>query len=211
MNSGKMLGAMPDPDIAWDFMRYGFVKRCFTLIAFGGALCLLINLGYGLRDQSESLSLIWPASGLLFMALWVSPSRNWIWLVGMQLLVQLGMYYWVADRVNWTWGPVFALANTVDAVASAMLAKRFITAPTTISISQLLRFFASVAAGGAVGALVGAYASIHTASVPDFIRQWQSLVGRHLAGVPDASARHHLLGEMAGTAKKPPRRRHRWI
>ena len=99
-----MLGALPDPDIAWDFMRYGFVKRCFTLIAFGAALCLLVNLGYGLRDQAESLSLIWPASGLLFMALWVSPGRNWIWLVGVQLLVQIGMYYWVADRVNWTWG-----------------------------------------------------------------------------------------------------------
>lgn len=173
MNSGKMLGALPDPDIAWDFMRYGFVKRCFTLLAFGAALCLVIDLGYGLRDQSESLSLIWPASGLIFMALWVSPGRNWIWLIGVQLLVQMGMYYWVAERVNWTWGPFFALANTVDGVASAMLAKRLITAPTTISISQVLRFFASVALGGAVGALVGAYASIHTSAVPDFIRQWQ--------------------------------------
>jgi signal transduction histidine kinase len=114
-----------------------------------------------------------PSAGLLFVALWFSPGRNWPWLLAVQIAVQLGMYFIYADRSNWQWGPWFALANSIDGVVSAILAKRFIVTSSPLAIRNVLLLFASVALGGAVGALVGAYASIHTAPGAHFLRQWQ--------------------------------------
>jgi signal transduction histidine kinase len=173
MNSRKMLGELQDPDIAWDFTRYGLVGRCLTLLTFGSLLAILCVLGYGLRDEAETLSLIWPASGLLFVALWVSPGRNWIWLLAVQIAVQLGVYFIYADRSNWQWGPWFVLANSTDGVIGALLAKRFIPVSPSLALRQVFVFFASVALGGVGGALVGAYASIHTSPGVHFLRQWQ--------------------------------------
>jgi signal transduction histidine kinase len=173
MTVAKMLGEMTAPELAWDFMRYGMLQRCLALAGFGVALGLLIILGYGLRDQSELLTLIWPASGLLFMALWTSPGRNWIWIVAVQWIVQFGIYLLYADRVNWQWGPLFAVANSIDGVVGAVVARRLIRAPSTPDIRQVLLFLAAIALGAASSALIGAFASIHTSVGTHFLRQWQ--------------------------------------
>src|SRR5208282_4234847 len=132
-----MLGEMTAPELAWDFMRYGLLGRCLALAGFGVVLGLLVILGYGLRDKSEMLTTIWPAAGLLFMALWTSPGRNWIWIIVVQLIVQIGIYVVYADRVNWQWGPLFAVANSFDGVVGAIVARRLIKTPATPEIRQV--------------------------------------------------------------------------
>jgi len=168
-----MLGEMTAPELAWDFMRYGLLGRCLALAGFGAVLGLLIILGYDLRDKSELLATIWPAAGLLFMALWTSPGRNWIWIIAVQLIVQIGIYVVYADRVNWQWGPLFAVANSFDGVVVAIVARRLIKAPATPEIQQALLLLAAIALGAASGALIDAYASIHTSVGTHFWRQWQ--------------------------------------
>jgi signal transduction histidine kinase len=169
----RIFGELRSPELAWDFMRSGIWGRCASLIVFGALYGLLVALGYGLRDNSELLTVMWPASGLLFVALLCSPARNWIWLLALQLAVQISLYFVYADRANWQWGPLFAVANSVDGVVGAAVARRLLAAPSMPRIRQVLQFIASIAIGAAASAIVGAYASIHTSAGSHFLRQWQ--------------------------------------
>ena len=75
--------------LVWDFMRLGFAGRAASLAAFGLIYAALIALGLGLNESSQQLTIIWPAAGLLFMALWFSPRRNWIWIVAAQIATEV--------------------------------------------------------------------------------------------------------------------------
>ena len=160
------------PDFPWDFMRRG-ILGFVQLLIFAALLGLLILLGYGLRDSSELLTIMWPASGLLLVALWSSPTRSWIWILMTQLIVQMAIYLAYAGRLNWQWGVVFAAANSVDAIVGALVARRLIAAPSMRQIRQVLQLIAAIALGAAVSAILGAYASIHTSVGAHFFRQWQ--------------------------------------
>jgi signal transduction histidine kinase len=161
------------PDFPWDFMRRGILGRSIRLSIFGALLGLLIVLGYGLRDNSELLTIMWPASGLLLVALWSSPTSSWIWILMTQLIVQMAIYFAYVGRINWQWGAVFAVANSVDALVAAVVARRLIAAPSMRQIRQVLQLIAAIALGAAVSAILGAYASIHTSVGAHFFRQWQ--------------------------------------
>jgi integral membrane sensor domain MASE1 len=156
----------------WDFMRrgiWGFIQ----LLVFGALLGLLIALGYSLSDKSEFLTIMWPASGLLLVALWSSPTRSWIWILMTQLIVQIAIYVAYAGPINLRWGAVFAVANSVDAIVGAVVARRLITAPSMRQIRQVLQLIAAIALGAAVSAILGSFASIHTSVGTHFFRQWQ--------------------------------------
>ena len=83
---------------------------------------------------------MWPATGLLFMALWTSPPRNWIWIVAVQILVQGSVYFAFADTANWRWDPVFAVANSLDGLVGALIAKRLVPSITTPHVGPILKF-----------------------------------------------------------------------
>ena len=96
-----MPSGVQTPDFPWDFMRRGILGRSTLLLIFGALLGLLIVLGYDLRDDSELLTIMWPASGLLLVALWSSPTSSWIWVVMTQLIVQMAIYFAYVGRINW--------------------------------------------------------------------------------------------------------------
>jgi signal transduction histidine kinase len=160
------------PSFPWDFMRRG-ILGFLQLLVFGALLGLLIALGYGLSDNSEFLTIMWPASGLLFVALWSSPTRSWIWILMTQLIVQIAIYIAYAGPTNWQWGAVFAAANSIDAIVGAVVVRRLIAAPSMRQIRQVLQLIAAIGLGAAVSAILGAYASIHTSAGTHFFRQWQ--------------------------------------
>jgi signal transduction histidine kinase len=168
-----MPSGIQTPDFPLDFMRRGILGRSILLLSFGALLGLLIVLGYGLRDDSELLTIMWPASGLLLVALWSSPTSSWIWILMTQLIVQMAIYFAYVGRINWQWGALFAVANSVDAIVGAVVARRLIAAPSMRQIRQVLRLIAAIALGAAVSAILGAYASIHTSVGTHFFRQWQ--------------------------------------
>jgi signal transduction histidine kinase len=168
-----MPSGVQTPDFPWNFMRRGLLGRSILLSIFGALLGLLIVLGYGLRDDSELLTIMWPASGLLLVALWSSPTSSWIWILMTQLIVQMAIYFAYVGRINWQWGALFAVANSVDAIVGAVVARRLIAAPSMRQIRQVLQLTAAIALGAAVSAILGAYASIHTSVGTHFFRQWQ--------------------------------------
>ena len=72
--------AVPQGDrssgLTWDLMRQGLARRTASL----GVFCLLYSalmiLGLLLRENSKQLTIIWPAAGLLFMALWLGETSD---------------------------------------------------------------------------------------------------------------------------------------
>jgi signal transduction histidine kinase len=157
----------------WDVMRLGIAGRCAAFGAFAILLALTIAMGYGLHDEAETLSIMWPAAGLLLSALLCSPQRNWKWIFAIQISVHMVIYFFVASRDHWQWGPLFVIANSLGAAAAAIFARRFIPTPGTPRVRQTVTLICAMALGAAVSAIVGGDASIHTAPGTQFLRQWQ--------------------------------------
>src|SRR6202035_1472185 len=115
--------AMPDgyrrSEPVWDYMGLGFARRVASLAGFCLFYSGLVLIGLLLRESSEQLTIIWPAAGLLFMALWFAPRRNWIWILGVQVAGESAIDF--ARSLNFIWlhyGP-FILANSIDGMVGA--------------------------------------------------------------------------------------------
>ena len=116
-------GRNPKPEVVWDFMRLSFARRASVIVAFGALYCLLMILGLVLRENSQQLTIIWPAAGLLFMALWFSPKRNWIWILAVQMAVELTVDAVRSDHFTWHRYVPYILANSLDAIVGAAIAQ----------------------------------------------------------------------------------------
>jgi signal transduction histidine kinase len=158
--------------LVWDFMRLGIAGRVASLGAFAAIYSVLLILGLVLRESSQQLTIIWPAAGLLFMALWFAPRRNWIWILGVQVAAEIAIDF--ARSLNFIWphyGP-FILANSIDGMVGAFVAGRLMATPEIPRIRHVLQFLAAVALGAAASAVVGAFASARLSDAP-YWREWQ--------------------------------------
>jgi signal transduction histidine kinase len=166
-------GADHRSELTWDVMRLGIARQFLSLAAFVAIYSILVIAGHNLHESSEQLTILWPAAGLLFMALWFSPPRNWIWIVGLQLAVELAIDAWLSDHFSWQRYASFAMANSLDAIVGASVAGRLIAAPEIPRIRQVLQFFGAVALGAAASAVLGAFGSLHTLVGIPYLREWQ--------------------------------------
>src|ERR1700724_2245297 len=107
-------GAPRSPGLVWDFKRLGLRQRGLSLAVFALLYSALMILGLALRENSKQLTIIWPAAGLLFMALWFSPRRNWIWILGVQIAVEMVIDIARSDHFVWRYHGLFILANSLD-------------------------------------------------------------------------------------------------
>jgi signal transduction histidine kinase len=163
----------PKSEFVWDFMRLGLGRRVSSLAAFGLLYAMLMLLGLALRESSQQLTFIWPSAGLLFMALWFSPRRNWIWILGVQIAVEIAIDGARSGSFVRDWYTPFVLASSLDGIVGALVAKRLMTSPEIPRIRHVLRFFAAVALGSAASAMVGAYASAEVLGGARYWREWQ--------------------------------------
>jgi signal transduction histidine kinase len=161
------------PGLEWDFTRDGIAKGVRSLAAFAALYSLLVWLGLKLHENTEALTIIWPAAGLLFMALWLAPRRNWIWILGVQLTVELSASAIQSDHFRFATYVPFAIANSIDGMVGAFVASRLIETPRVPRMRNVLLFIASVAVGAAASALVGGYATTRTLGSPEYVREWQ--------------------------------------
>ncbi|HEX3396045.1 MAG TPA: MASE1 domain-containing protein [Steroidobacteraceae bacterium] len=161
------------PGLAWDFTRDGIAKGARSLAVFALLYLLLVLLGLKLHERIEALTIIWPAAGLLFMALWLSPRRNWIWILAIQLTLELSAGAVMSDHYRLVTYLPFAIANSVDGLVGASIASRLIPAPRAPRMRNVLLFIATVAVGSAASAVVGAFATTRMFGGPDYVREWQ--------------------------------------
>jgi len=159
--------------LAWDFMRQGFARRAASLAAFGVIYSTLMILGLFLRESSQQLTIIWPAAGFLFMALWFSPRRNWIWIVGTQIALEIAIDFLRVDHFTLrTYGP-FIIANSLDGIVGALVARRLMATPEIPRIRHVLQFLAAVALGAAASAVIGAFGAAQPLGAARYFREWQ--------------------------------------
>jgi signal transduction histidine kinase len=173
LTTPSVLSEYRKSELVWDFMRLGYAKRLLSLACFGLVYAMLVILGLALRENSQQLTIIWPAAGLLFMALWLSPRRNWIWILGIQITVELALALARAEHFSWLAYAPFPLANSIDAAVGAFVAQRIIEAPEIPRIRQVLQFVAAVALGAAASAVLGAFGAAQPLAGAQYLREWQ--------------------------------------
>jgi len=159
--------------LVWDIMRVGFGRRVGSLAVFGLLYAILMLAGLDLGASPQQLTFFWPAAGLLFAALWFSPRRNWIWVLGVQIAVEIVMDGARFGSFARPWYTPYIMANSLDGIVGALVAKRLMTSPEIPRIGNVLRFFAAVALGSAASAMVGAYAVAEVLGGARYWREWQ--------------------------------------
>jgi signal transduction histidine kinase len=159
-------------ELIWDFMRLPLAQRILSLAGFGLVYSVLVLLGLGLRESSQQLTIIWPAAGMLFMALWLSPRRNWPWILGVQIAVEIALAVARTDHFSLRAYAPFPMANAIDATVGAFVAQRLIEAPEIPRIRQVLQFIAAVALGAAASAALGAWGAAPPGGA-QYLREWQ--------------------------------------
>ncbi len=147
--------------------------RAALLFAFAIVYALLVGGGHVLREQLPQLAIVWPASGLLFTVLWLTPRRAWPWILGAQLVVESTVNLTFYAQPQGPWWLLFAAANSLDAVVGASLQRRWVANPALPRIRQVLQFMASTAIGAGAGAFLGAAVSSHALADPRYWHDWQ--------------------------------------
>ncbi len=161
------------PGLVWDFTRDGIGKGALSLAVFAALYLLLVLLGLKLHENVEALTIIWPSAGLLFMALWLAPRRNWIWILGIQLAIELSAGSVISEHYSFATYLPYAIANSVDGMVGAFVASRLIATPRIPRMRNVLLFIAAVAVGAAASAVVGAYGTTQAFGGPEYVREWQ--------------------------------------
>jgi signal transduction histidine kinase len=161
------------PGLEWDFMRQGNAKGALSLGIFAALYLILVWMGLVLHESAEALTIVWPAAGLLFVALWLAPRRRWVWILAIQLIVELAADAAHSDHFTLRGYLPFVLANSIDGMVGAFIASRLISTPRAPRLRNVLLFIASVAIGSAASAVVGAFGTTHMLGGPEYLREWQ--------------------------------------
>jgi len=161
------------PSVQEDMRGLGIAQRVALISAFALVYPLLVLAGLSLRGEAENLTIIWPAAGLLFMTLFLTARRMWIWIVAIQVIVEITVSAFHAHHFTILEYAPYALANSIDGMVGAAIASRLMVEPQIPRLRNMLRFIAAVAIGAAAGAVLGAFATSHTLGGADYLRDWQ--------------------------------------
>jgi signal transduction histidine kinase len=172
------MSADPDDErrseFAWDLARLDKTERAGLLTAFGAAYAVLVCIGLGLHDNAERLTILWPAAGLLFITLWHTPRRNWIWIIPIQITAELAVGFIMRPAEFSLVGYVpFVVANSVDGMVGAFVASQLIAAPQIPRIRNVVQFIAAAAIGSAASAVIGAFGTTRIIGGAGYLHEWQ--------------------------------------
>jgi signal transduction histidine kinase len=159
--------------IRWDFMSQGRARGALSLAIFALLYLLLVLLGLNLHERTEELTFLWPSAGFLLMALLLAPLRNWVWIVLIQVTIEISVGVAHADHFILLRYGLYALANSIDAIVGASIASRIISADPIPRARNVLLFIGAAAVGAAAGAVLGAFALTHGAGAAAYAREWQ--------------------------------------
>jgi signal transduction histidine kinase len=147
--------------------------RAGVLVAFAVAYALLVWLGYLFREPEQQLTIMWPAAGLLFTALWVSDRQWWPAFIGIQIAIELLLGVVLEETFHLRLTLLYAIADSIDAIVGALLARLLIRDMASVKVWHTLKLALAVAIGAAASAFLGAYVATQSPSVLSYEHQLQ--------------------------------------
>jgi signal transduction histidine kinase len=159
-------------DGIWDTVVPRMGGTAVAITGFAIAYTLLIYLGYEFKEDVRELTILWPAAGLLMSALWIGSVRLWPVFIAIQFGVEL-IFAWQRLHPFAASMPLFMLANSLDAIVGATIARALISRSTGIHIRQTLYFLFATACGAAASATLGALVSVNTYSSLSYLHEFQ--------------------------------------
>ena len=162
--------------------------RWGVLAAFGALHLLMVLLGYGLKQDIRDPAVMWSAAGLLFVTLWLSRPSRWPAVLAVQFVVELGVVAVLREAPPDARSALYPLANGVEAVVAALLARWLVGDMTYLRTRQILQLTLVTAAGSLVAALLVALVNTlllaRAGEPPAYLNQLQiSWVGDWLGAV----------------------------
>ncbi len=154
MESGWQLRLDPqDTDSPWSRLSRRLGGDVRVLALFAVLHLLLVVLGHQYRAPAEGFIILWPAVGLLSLALWLADRRYWHWIILIQLatealVVAVQPGHLPADSLR---APVL---HSIVGLVSALGIRLMLGGQRSLRVVAVLKFMGAGAAGAAVGALL---------------------------------------------------------
>jgi signal transduction histidine kinase len=130
--------------------------RPMLIAVFAVAHMALVLLGYLLKESLNAPAMMWPSVGLLFVMLWLTPHRLWPAILLVQYTIEAVATSLPFEPFDPSTDLVYPLANSIDAVVGASIARVLISAIDKVRTRQALWFIGATASGAVAGALFGA-------------------------------------------------------
>jgi signal transduction histidine kinase len=165
-----------------DVLSLSLSRRVALAAAFCSSYAALVLLGFLLKENPDALTIIWPAEGLLVVALWWIRYERWPFVLALEIVAEQAVTYAIGASWGIAWDAVFVLANFVNAAVAAALLKLLIARPSHPHVAQVVRAIAILALGAAVGALLGAWAATGTYANQSYFTEWQVWWAGNLLG-----------------------------
>jgi signal transduction histidine kinase len=158
----------------WDVLLIVFRNRPGIFATFAVAHAGLTLLGYSFKESIGDPAVMWPAAGLAFTLLWVSPRSTWPVFLALQFAVELAVGAMLQRPFIPANAALFALANCIDAVVGASIARWLMKDLTQVRTRHTLQFMLAIAGGALAGALLGAWVNTSPFYSPlDYLHQLQ--------------------------------------
>jgi signal transduction histidine kinase len=94
-------------------------------------------------------------------------------ILGVQMCVEFAIAVAHSDHFTFRHYTPFVLANSLDAIVGALVARRLMATPAIPRIRHVLQFFAAVALGAAAGAVLGAFDWAKPLGGGHYLHDWQ--------------------------------------
>jgi len=131
--------------------RLGGTVRLLALFGLLHAILVVVGLQY--REGTQGLIILWPATGLLFLSLWLSGRRHWPWIIAVQLATEL------AARALFPGIPIgeaveSSLLHSVEGLVGGVTIQQMLRGWLGLRITAMLSFMAAGAIGAGCSALL---------------------------------------------------------
>jgi signal transduction histidine kinase len=146
--------------------------RIGLVAAFAVAHALLVLLSYELKESLNVPALMWPAVGLLFVTLWLTPRSLWPAILVTQYSIEAVVAALPPEPFDYSTDLFYPLANAIDATAGACIVRWLIPDLQRVRLVQTLRFVGATALGAAIGALFGAWVVLKDSVAPIALGQY---------------------------------------
>lgn len=162
-----------DKDPPWSALKQLLGGERVVFAAFAVLYVLLVWGGYEFKEGTRQLTLIWPAAGLLLVALWLAPLRRWPLFLALQAAIEFSVGSAMQDPFRPGWALLFIVANSSDAVVGALVARSLRWLYNEVQVQLGLKFLLATTSGAIVSATLGAFVAVQSYGDVGYLHQWQ--------------------------------------